>query len=300
MWIPLGILSALFLGIYDILKKYSLQENAVLPVLFWSTVFGALMTLPVFIFSRIAPSSMTELSLYAGMPSFREHLFIMAKTVLVTFSWITAYFALKHLPISIVSPIRSSAPLWTLMGAVLLFDESLRPLHWVGITVIFISYYAFSLLGKYEGIAFTKNPYIGLVFAATLTGAASALYDKYLLHGMSIPPVTLQVWFSFYLVAATGLTRLLIHRSPRVSAKKMQWRFTIPLIGIFLIAADFLYFKALSSEDALIAVLSVIRRSAVLVSFVLGGLLFREKNKRKKAIPLLGILAGLILLLMAR
>lgn len=298
MWILLGISSAIFLGIYDIFKKRSVQDNTVLPVLFWSTVFGALVTLPVFLLSRIFPDSMTNSSLYAGLPTVREHLYIVAKTAIVTVSWITAYFALKHLPLSIVSPIRSSAPLWTLLGAVLLFGESLRPLHWVGIVIILISYYAFSLLGKYEGIAFTRNPYIGLVLVATLTGAASALYDKFLLHQAGIPRVTLQVWFSFYLVATTGLARLLIHRSGRVSATRMQWRATIPLIGIFLIVADFLYFKALSEPDALIAVLSVIRRSAVVVSFVLGGLLFREKNKRKKAIPLAGILAGLILLML--
>ncbi len=299
MWLYLGIASALFLGIYDVFKKFSVDRNAVPVVLFYSTCFGALLTLPLFILSRIFPETMMRLNLFAGLPSFTAHLFIIAKTVLVSISWTTAYFALKHLPISIVSPIRASAPLWTLMGAVWFLDEALKPLHWVGIAMTFVSYYLFSIIGKREGIAFTRNRYIALVFIATLTGSLSALYDKFLLHRIAIPPFTLQVWFSFYLVISTFVIWRLIYRFRPTSAAQFEWRYSIPLIGVFLIIADFLYFRALSEKEALIAVLSVVRRSSVVLSFVVGGLLFKEKNKRYKAVPLAGVLAGITLLMIA-
>lgn len=296
MWLYLGIISALFLGIYDVFKKWSVRDNHVLMVLFLSTCFGAMMTLPVYIASQLSPAAMTAAGLYAGTPSPAEHLLIVAKTILVSASWISAFFALKHLPISIVTPIRASAPLWTLIGAVLFFGEDLRPLHWLAIGITFISYYAFSIIGKKEGIAFAKNRFVLLVLIATLTGALSALYDKYLLHRAGIPPITLQVWFSFYLVAFNGLV-VLITRAITKTRRPFEWRFTIPLIGVFLIIADFLYFRALSNEDAFIAVLSVVRRSSVVVSFVLGGLIFKEKNKRIKLIPLTGVLIGIGLLI---
>ena len=300
MWLYLGIASALFLGVYDVFKKWSVDDNAVPEVLFLSTCFGASLMLPVFVLSRVFPTEMSSVSLYAGFPSAVEHIFIVAKTVLVSISWITAYVALKHLPISIVSPIRASAPLWTLMGAVLLFGEQLRPLHWLGIFVTFISYYLFSVLGKREGIRFFRNRYIALVFVATVTGALSALYDKYLLQAVHIPPVTLQTWFSFYLVGTTGIIMVLLRRRRLEKSVTFKWRMTVPLIGVFLIVADYLYFRALSETEALIAVLSMIRRSSVVISFVTGGILFREQNKRKKAVPLLGVLIGIALLLIGK
>lgn len=295
MWVTLGILSALFLGVYDIMKKWSLRENAVLFVLFLSNCFALTLTLPVFVGSCFFPSVMQQVGLFSGVPTPAEHGFILIKTVLVSASWIAAFFALKHLPISIVSPIRASAPLWTLLGAVFFFGESLRVLHWIAIAVTFFSYYAFSVLGKKEGIAFTRNKWMLLVAMATITGALSALYDKYLLHNIGVNPITLQVWFSFYLVLLNGgIFAISLWRS--TTPLQFYWRYTIVFIGLFLIIADYLYFRALHHDDALIAVLSIVRRSSVVVSFVFGGVLFKEVNKRKKLIPLLGVMIGVTLL----
>lgn len=46
MWLSLAFLSAALLGLYDVAKKYSLRENAVIPVLFCNTLFCALIFLP--------------------------------------------------------------------------------------------------------------------------------------------------------------------------------------------------------------------------------------------------------------
>lgn len=295
MWVALGLMSALFLGIYDVCKKWSLRDNAVLAVLFLSNCAALLCTLPVLVCSLVIPETMSKVGLLASFPSALEHVFIFAKTLLVSVSWICAFFALKHLPISIVSPIRASAPLWTLLGAVSIFGEQLGVLHFVAIGIIFISYYIFSVVGKKEGIAFLRNRWILLVAIATLTGALSSLYDKYLLHRMGICPITLQVWFSLYLVGVNGIVFWI---SRRLDAKALvfQWRVSIALVGIFLVVADYLYFRALSNPDALVAVLSIVRRSSVIISFLVGGILFKERNKRKKLLPLAGVLVGVALL----
>ena len=39
MWILLAFLSAMLLGVYDVFKKVSLKDNAVIPVLLLNTVF---------------------------------------------------------------------------------------------------------------------------------------------------------------------------------------------------------------------------------------------------------------------
>ena len=297
MWLSLCVASAIFLGVYDVAKKWSVRENAPLLVLFFAVLAGACITFPVFLLSRWMPDRAAAFHLHCRMLDAGEHLLVAAKALLVSVSWISAFFALKHLPISIVTPIRASAPLWTLIGAVALFGERPSWIQWTGITIIVASYLVFSLIGRLEGIVFTRNRWVLLVFIATLSGAASALYDKHLLSGTGIDPVSLQVWFSFYLVGVIGLAAAVVRRRRPSDRSPFQWRRSIIAVGVLLIVADFLYFRALSEKDAMIAVISVIRRSSVVISFVAGGLLFHEKNKRKKALPLAGVLVGVLLLM---
>jgi transporter family protein len=82
----------------------------------------------------------------------------------------------------------------------------------------------------------------------------------------------------------------------RFTTNKFQWRWWIPLISLFVSVADFAYFYALSYDDALIAVISMIRRGSVIVSFTAGALLLKEKNLKAKALDLALILVGLALL----
>ena len=43
--------------------------------------------------------------------------------------------------------------------------------------------------------------------------------------------------------------------------------------------------------------LSAIKRSQLIIAVVIGGILFKEKNKRAKLIPLTGIMIGVFLIL---
>ena len=60
--------------------------------------------------------------------------------------------------------------------------------------------------------------------------------------------------------------------------------------------ADFAYLMALRDPDAMISVVSMVRRGSVVVSFACGALLFRERNLRAKAVDLILILVGMVFL----
>jgi len=53
-----------------------------------------------------------------------DHVKVLIKAVIVLSSWISGYFALKHLPLTITGPIKASQPVLTLLGAMLLFGET--------------------------------------------------------------------------------------------------------------------------------------------------------------------------------
>ncbi len=199
-WILLSICSALFLGFYDLAKKHAVGDNAVLPVLFFGTLTSALVWLPFITWSHLDPASFPSRNFLVVPLTPGQHILLLAKSTLVGASWIFGYFALKHLPLSIAGPIRATSPLWTIILAVLLMGERPGGWQWLGIAVVIAAFYAFSLVGKLEGIRFRHDKWVGCMLVATLLGACSAIYDKYLLQRAALEPATVQAWFSVYLV----------------------------------------------------------------------------------------------------
>ncbi len=299
MWIWLGLISMFFLGVYDVCKKHALHDNAVLPVLFLSNLAGALIAGPLLLGSLWFPEAMAAVHLLVEPISSRGHGLIFIKSVIISTSWVLAYFALKHLPISIVSPIRASGPLWTIIGAIILFHESPGALQWIGMAIVFAGYFAFSILGREEGIHFHRSKWILFIFLATLIGTSSTLYDKWLIQRMGYTPVQVQVWFTIYLAAIFTVYFLALWWPQRKRSTPFTWRWSIPLIGILLYIADFAYFIGVADSESLIIILSILRRCNVIISFTVGALVFREVNKRKKAWVLLLILAGVALIVLA-
>jgi transporter family protein len=294
MWVLLGMVSAVLLGVYDIFKKFSLRDNAVIPVLFFSTLTSSLLFVPFLFISRSHPE-FSGYFWYIKPQSITAHLYFFLKSVIVGSSWVFAYFAFKNLPITIASPIRSSGPLWTLLGAILIFGEKMNFLQWTGLLVTMFFYYLFSLSGKKEGISFRSNKWVLFMVLATMIGSVSSLYDKYLIAHYD--RMAMQCWFSIYMVPIMASLLLLVWLPNRKKYAPFQWRYTIMFIGVTLTIADFAYFWALSYPGSLIAIISTVRRSSVIVSFSLGAMLLKEKNIRYKALVLLGILAGIGLII---
>jgi transporter family protein len=293
MWIVLALLSAILLGIYEVFKKLSVHKNAVIPVLFISTLTSSMIFLLLVIGSKLAPVFFTRIQLFIPGITPKQHGLIFIKSVIVVSSWILAFYAVKNLPITIVAPIRATGPIWTLLGAIVIFNEQLNVYQWLGVIITLFFFYMLSTTGKLEGIHFSTNKWVFFIMAATFLGAVSGLYDKFLMR--RIDRLAVQAWFSFYQVAIL-LPILAVNRwrLPKAERERFHWRWSIPLIGVFLVMADFLYFNALSYSDSLISIISSLRRGGVVISFVVGAVVFHEKNHRKKAIYLAGILIGII------
>jgi transporter family protein len=296
-WLALAACSAVLLGLYDVSKKAALDANAVLPVLFACSLAGLVFALPAPVLTWLEPELAAQLGVALVSLSAEAHLLVLAKAFIVTLSWVLTFFAIKHLPLSLAAPIRASAPLFTLVGAVLLFAERPSLFQWLGIVVILAAYFAFSLIGRLEGIHFQKNRWVWMIFAGTLVGAVSGLYDKHLMQAEQLPPITMQFWFTLYNAVLQGLIVLIAWRPTRRKTTPYVFRPSILWVGLLLLVADALYFRALADKDALIAVVSAVRRSNVVVSFAVGSLAFGERYKTRKAFALLGVLLGLFLLL---
>lgn len=289
-----ALVSALFLGLYDVAKKQSLKENAVIPVLWFNTLFCSLLMLPFTLLS--ATTGLLDGSIfYVPTAGWELHRLLMLKAFIVLGSWIFGYFGMKHLPITLFGPINATRPIIVLLGGLLLFGERLNLYQWIGVIIAVISFYMLSVSGKKEGISFTHNKWVFCVIMATILGAVSALFDKYLLGRFN--NMFVQAWSNFYQLALMTVILFSLWWPTRHKTTPFQWKWPIIFIAVFLTLADYAYFVSLAQSASMVSIVSMIRRSSVIVSFLCGALLFHEKNLRSKVIDLLLVLLGLFFLL---
>ncbi len=275
-------LSALALGLYDVVRKHAVRENSAVDVLLWSSAAGFAA------FLAVAGCGGTLAD--AARATAHQRLLLSGKVALVGASWAAEFLAMRRLPISLAAPVRATAPLWTLLGAIALYGEAPGPWRALGMLLMVAGYVALAAIGTREGLSW-RGREMGLVVLGTLLGAASALYDKFLLA--RIDPATVQLHFSAGLVLLYGAVWLARRALwPRAERTPFAWRWTIPLTGALLVLSDALYFRAVAQPGAAISLVSVFRRASAVVAFLAGGLLFRDLNLRRKGLALLLVLAG--------
>ena len=283
-WLILAFASAVFLFLFDLAKKKSVQDNAVRPVLCLCSAFYALFMLPLLPLGFCEPLSL------------HDHLLLMAKAVIVGLSWLFTYNAIAHMPLSISTTIRALAPLFTIMIAVGFMGERPFPLQWVGIAVCVFSYIGLSLAGRKEMGHFFSNGWVVSMLIGTILASCSGVYDKFILQRMNFEPMTVQVWFSIYMLAVQFITTAFTWYSTRKKTTPFQFRWSFIAVAALLIVADRCYFLAVSHEGALISIITVLRRSSVFISFLAGILIFRERKSKLKFVALLGVVLGLCLI----
>jgi len=282
-WWLLAFCSAALLGGYDSFKKISLKDNAVIPVLLLNTAISAAIFSP-FLFET-------------GWGGWAVQKFIVIKSALVLSSWIAGYYAMKHLPLTIVGPVNATRPVLVLLGAIFLFGEKLNALQWGGVILAMVAYLLMRISGRKEGIR-AGNKWLACLILAVILGAASGLYDKYLMspQWLGLDRTQVLAWYTLYQAGMMALVTAFLWYPVREKTTPFHWIWAIPFISIFLCGADYLYMQSLAQTGALIAVVSMIRRGSVLVSFAIGAFILKEKNIRSKALDLVLLLLSMVLL----
>ena len=300
MWLTLAFLSATLLGFYDSFKKKALLGNAVIPVLFLNTLFSSLLFLP-FILLSFSTTLLDDSILHVASGGWEVHRYILLKGAIVLSSWLCGYFGMKHLPLTIVGPINASRPVMVLVGALMVFGERLNGYQWIGVLLAVASFLMLSRSGKKEGIDFKHNRWIFLIVLAAALGAVSGLYDKYLMAspedgGLGLDRMMVQSWYTIYQCLLMLIMLVVMWYPVRHRTTPFHWHWIIVFISLFLSAADFAYFYSLSLPDAMISIVSMIRRGSVVVSFLFGAAVFHEKNLKAKMADLLLVLLGMFFL----
>ena len=265
----MALASAVLLGVYDVAKKSALKRNGVYFILLIATALSALFVSP-----------------FLTLGNGPDHLRLIFKAVLVTASWVSGMIALQLLPITTVSTFKTSRPMFVVLFSILLFGERLNWQQWLGVAAVLLSLWLLSVNSEREGISFKGNKGFWALVVSIFTGVASALWDKHIMSGMQ--PLFVQSWTNIYITLLLALIMLL--RRCKGISEPVRWDWTIVLIAL-------LYFFSLKEDGALLSVISLIRRSSVIITFALGAALFKEKRIAQKAGVLLLMLAGVTVLM---
>ena len=296
-WILLSLISAFLLGFYDIFKKRTVVGNAIIPVLFYSTMVSALIFLPFILLSQIHPEWFANAfwsQFYVEPLTIRQHLLVFGKTALILVSWMFSYSAMKHLPITVVGPVNQLRPGISLLLLFAIFQEHLTWTQWVGVVLALVSFYLMNRSGKLEGIQFKSNKWVYMLLASAVLVALSGVYDKFLLSGEHISPATIQAWYTIYDFLMMAVM-FFVYWWPKRTKQPFEWRGGIVLMAVFVTIADVIYLSGLKQEAAVIVLIPLILYGVrLLVSFAYGAIFFKEKNIRSKIIPLLMVIAALV------
>ena len=299
MWVILSLVSAFLLGFYDIFKKQTVVGNAIIPVLFYSTMVSSVLFLPFVLLSQFKPYIFTGdfmQKLFIEPLTARQHLLIIGKTALILCSWMFSYSAMKHLPITVVGPVNQLRPAITVILMFIVFRESLTWLQGTGVVLAIISFYFMNRSGKLEGINFRSDKWVYMLLGSAVLVAMSGVYDKFLLSKESISPATIQAWYTIYDFLMMAVLFFLFW-FPKRKEQPFEWRWGIVAMAVFVTVADVIYLTGLKQEAAVVVIIPLILYGVrLLVSFVYGIFGFKEQNIRSKIIPLLMVLAALVCL----
>ena len=279
MWLWMALGSALFLGLYDVAKKQSLKKNSVMMILLVTTFLTTLFMIPFF-----------------SKGSLTDHLYLILKAVLVAGAWIFGLYGIKLLPITTASTIKASRPMFVVLFSILIFGERLNAYQWIGVVLVLLSMLLLSFSSKKEGIHFHRNTGVLYMALAVLCGVGSALLDKVILGWME--PLFVLSWCNLYITIVMAIVTFVMWLRDKESFQGLKWDWLLLVIAVFITISDFMYFSAVHAEGALLAVVSLLRRCNVIVTFVCGAILFKEKNLKAKSLDLAILLAGMVFLVL--
>lgn len=279
LWIWMTIVSGIFLGLLDIVKKKAFEKNSVLVVLAIYSLFCFLLV-------------SFEFKSAINMDS-DKILVILLKTFIVFLAWVLSFNAIKHLPISVITPFDTINPLFSIIFGIIILNEKLTSFEGIGIIVMLISYYFIGKVGSKEVVRIFNNKYLYFMIISAVLNAVSATIDKIVLK--SSDPGQMQFWFSLFmfLFNAGALTYVRLRYKNK---SVIRFDFYIPVMSLLLIISDRIYFTVLNIPSTQISMVMPLRKVSIFASVIIGGLIFREKNLKKKFWCICLLIIGIVLL----
>lgn len=105
----------------------------------------------------------------------------------------------------------------------------------------------------------------------------------------------LQFWFMLFMTVIYG--GIILIRREKISVKSIKTNYWIPLMSLSLVAGDKMLFEANASPSSEVTLMTVIKQSSVVVTVLIGWLVFKEKHIIYKLMCTAIVLSGIFVAL---
>jgi drug/metabolite transporter (DMT)-like permease len=268
-WYYLVLISAALMGFSSVLEKYMLKDEHASA---YSASFSIIIALMALVF---VPFADFNISPYAVA-------LVFLISVVSTISYILTARVFKHGNISVSSPILSSLPqLLIVVFAFMFLSERLSFVQYMSIAVMIIA--AYLLLFKANSrkkAAFEGKKYVYELVVVIALMAIGGVLLKYLLFYMN--PYTYMVLVEAFMALDMTVYMQLHYGGVKEIAHNMR-KYRKPLLAIAVITMAYriTYYVAVSTTYVSLA--SPLRNTlSVVITVLLGGMLFKEGNIARK------------------
>ena len=277
LWIPLILFYGVAKGIREALKKKSMQTCSVIEVLFFYTFFAFLLTIPFSVGQNIFGVSL------------KYHLAILLKAFMIFVGWICALNAMKKLPLSVYCILDMSRMLFSVLLSIILLGEAMGIFKGIGFGLVLVGILLVNLKKESNSNEKIRLKAIFLVVISCILNALSAIIDKltlssdpnrWLFGSELLSDGQMQFWYMLYLTSFYGIYMLIrvLFAKERVNVKKCLTCPWIYLLSILFMFADRAMFIANSSEYSTVGAMTVLQQISVVVTIILGKIIYKEKN----------------------
>ena len=270
-----------------------MEKCSVMEVLFFYTFFAFLLTIPFSIGHNIFGVGI------------RYHLVIFLKALMIFIGWICAMNAMKRLPLSIYCVMDMSRMLFSIVLGIIFLGEALGLLQGIGMVFVLIGVTLVNLKKDKKSGQSTTYKAIPLVVASCLLNAFSAIIDKYTLSQSTgkwffgdelLNDAQMQFWYMLYLSSLYGIYLLVsfLVKKEKVHVKRCLSCPWIYLLSILFMLADKAMFIANSNPNSQVVTLTVLQQVSVIVSILLGKILYKEKHIAYRIFCAILIASGIV------
>ncbi|MGC8622714.1 MAG: EamA family transporter [Candidatus Micrarchaeia archaeon] len=269
-WYYLVIISSIFMGASTLLEKKTLKKEHA------AAYSSALMIV-------VLPLTLLLLPLAKFNINFYELLIIYVISVLSTITYVLTARVFRHGNISIASPLFSSLPVvFTVLFAFLFLDEKLSTIQYVSVAALVVASY-FMIFGTGNNVqkGYGKNKYVTILLFDTILMAIGAIFLKYLF----ILGVNVFGYFIIdeYFMAFNILALMILRYGGMNEVIQNIKRYKLPIFSIAVLTIAYRVTNYLAISYAYVSLTSPLRNSInVLITVLIGGIMFGERNLKRK------------------
>lgn len=286
-WLIFAILTAVFLSIASLIEKKALVHVHAIDfsaaVSIWSLVFSV----PFLFF--------IDFSLVTG----KILVFVGASAFMAATAFVLVAKGIRHLDISLVSPILSLSPGTTAVLGFIVLGEKLSALQVAGVGAMIVGSYILAVpTGRTlrDSLkSFSKSYHVHLVLLSLLFYSIGAVLDRTIVDDLSLSvPAFMFLFHIFITIFSLFIASLFGGGMHGVGLGLKKGGSQAVLVSLLTVGYRFFQMEAL--QLAFVGLVSAVKRSSSFFTTLIGGGLFNEKNLARRVFASIVIIVGVFLI----